>query len=62
MNYRGVEPLRVASSSNAVSTADAGRWTYLTTDPRMKTFFTATCTRQRYMVDGVYEVRIFVLL
>jgi hypothetical protein len=47
MTYRGDEPLRVASSSNAVSTTDAGRWTYLTTDPRMKTFFTATCTHQR---------------
>jgi hypothetical protein len=30
----------VASSSSAVSTAEAGRWTYLTTLPRMKTFLT----------------------
>jgi hypothetical protein len=42
------EPLRVASSNNAVSTAEPGRWTYLTTDPRMKTFFTATFTCQRW--------------
>lgn len=33
-------PLRVASSSSGVSTAAAGRWTYLTTLPRMKTFLT----------------------
>lgn len=33
-------PLRVASSSNGVSTAAAGKCTYRTTLPRMKTFFT----------------------
>jgi len=36
-------PLLVASSSNGISTAVAGRWTYLTTEPRMKTFLTALC-------------------
>ncbi|KAK4131708.1 DRMBL-domain-containing protein [Trichocladium antarcticum] len=36
-------PLLVASSSSGVSTALAGRCTYLTTEPRMKTFLTALC-------------------
>lgn len=34
-------PLLVASSNKAVSTEAAGRWTYLTTLPLMKTFLTA---------------------
>jgi hypothetical protein len=34
-------PLLVASSSSGISTAFAGRWTYLTTEPRIKTFLTA---------------------
>lgn len=38
-------PLRVASSSSGVSTAAAGRCTYLTTLPRMKTFLTELCQR-----------------
>lgn len=36
-------PLRVASSSNGISTALEGRWTYLTTEPRIKTFLTELC-------------------
>jgi len=32
---KGYRPLLVASSNRAVSTADFGRWTYLTTDPRI---------------------------
>jgi hypothetical protein len=34
------EPLRVASSNSWVSIACDGSWTYRTTDPRMKQFFT----------------------
>jgi hypothetical protein len=34
-------PLLVASSNNPVSTAPAGKCTYLTTLPRTKMFFTA---------------------
>lgn len=37
------EPLRVASSSSDTSTAAAGRCTYRTTLPRIKTFLTALC-------------------
>ena len=40
---RSFIPRRVASSSSGVSTAAAGRWTYRTTLPRMKTFFTELC-------------------
>jgi hypothetical protein len=36
-------PLLVASSSNVTSTALWGRCTYLTTEPRMKTFLTELC-------------------
>lgn len=36
-------PRRVASSSSGVSTAAAGRCTYLTVLPRMKTFLTELC-------------------
>lgn len=41
------EPLLVASSSSATSTPDAGRCTYRTTLPRMKTFFTDDYSTQR---------------
>jgi len=36
-------PLLVASSNKGVSTDAAGRWTYLTTLPLMKTFLTELC-------------------
>ncbi len=36
-----IKMIRVASSSSWVSTCSAGSWTYRTTDPRMKQFFTA---------------------
>ena len=39
-NRKSDVPLRVASSKSAVSTAAPGRWTYRTTLPLMKTFFT----------------------
>ena len=39
--------LRVASCSTSVSTPSAGSCTYRTTEPRMKQFFTASCTPQR---------------
>ena len=39
--------LRVASCSTSVSTPSAGSCTYRTTEPRMKQFFTASCTQQR---------------
>ena len=47
-------PLRVASSSNWVSTDPPGRWTYLTTEPRIKTFLTELCRKmigQRSFLD-----------
>ena len=37
----GYAPRRVASSRSCVSTASGGSCTYLTTEPRMKQFFTA---------------------
>jgi hypothetical protein len=37
---RELIPLLVASSSSGTSTAAAGRCTYRTTEPRMKTFLT----------------------
>jgi hypothetical protein len=37
-------PLLVASSNRGVSTEAAGRWTYLTTLPLMKTFLTELCS------------------
>ena len=40
---KSVLPLLVASSNSAVSTPFAGRCTYLTTLPLMKTFLTALC-------------------
>jgi hypothetical protein len=49
-------PLLVASSNRGVSTEAAGRWTYLTTLPLMKTFFTELCC------DGAFRQRICSLL
>jgi hypothetical protein len=45
-------PLRVASSSNCVSTAPVGICTYLTTDPLIKQFLIAICIiQQRYHIS-----------
>jgi hypothetical protein len=41
IRWMGALPLRVASSNSWVSTCSAGSWTYRTTDPRIKQFFTA---------------------
>ena len=43
---------RVASCSSSVSTSDAGSWTYLITDPRMKQFFTDCCAGNRHRSEG----------
>ena len=50
----GDAPRLVASSNSCVSTCSAGSWTYRTTDPRMKQFFTAICMalHQRYVRDA----------
>ena len=41
-----------------MSTSDAGSWTYLITEPRMKQFFTDCCAREqrgwRWLWMGVY--------
>lgn len=40
-----IASFRAASCSSCVSTSSAGSWTYRTTDPRMKQFFTDSCSR-----------------
>lgn len=55
------EPLLVASSSSGMSTALAGKWTYLTTEPLMNTFLTELCITSLATVlsyqSSAFEIR-----
>lgn len=44
-------PFRVASSSSSTLMALFGIWTYRTTEPRMKQFFTAICQSDTHKSD-----------
>lgn len=50
--WRAYSPLLVASSSNCVSTAPAGIWTYRTTEPRMKADLRESCASARPRSSG----------
>lgn len=54
--FESASSFRHESASSCVSTWSDGSWTYLTTEPRMKQFFTETMCGKRSGSDTVMSV------